>query len=316
MSMFKTLSRFTEGSTVHVAIFAAGEGRLRAIISQKPDDADSDKKPLSLAVTGTPEELDTELPLALAESVAAPAKSVTDQVKEQQAEAATEANDKPDTGKLAAKTAAKASAKAAPKTPVKKPVKTPVKTPGKMPVKKAEKPAPAAAPVIQPLYPEKPKAAAPKKATKSTERQESKRADCLADLNDALAKHGDNLTRRLFAAEAKTGRSFETVFGSWEKFLDARAAEANQKAIEAQQVTQSEAVTAAGSNDPASLQSTPAADLDALQQQVAASTAATAVAVSEVLQEVGAPATGTKSSHQPDLIGGIPPATNSPLQIF
>ena len=308
MSMFKTLSRFTEGSTVHVAIFAAGEGRLRAIISQKPDDADSDKKPLSLAVTGTPEELDTELPLALAESVAAPAKSVTDQVKEQQAEAATEANDKPDTGKLAAKTAAKASTKAAPKTPVKKPVKTPVK--------KAEKPAPAAAPVIQPLYPEKPKAAAPKKATKSADRQEAKRAACLADLNDALAKHGDNLTRRLFAAEAKTGRSFETVFGSWEKFLDARATEANQKAIEAQQATQSEAVTAAGSNDPASLQSTPAADLDALQQQVAASTAATAVAVSEVLQEAGAPATGTKSSHQPDLIGGIPPATNSHLQIF
>lgn len=81
--MFTTLAPYAQHSIVEVKLIAEGD-KLRAHINRKRDN-ENDEEVISLSLIGTPEELDIELPLALAEHLLATAapKSVAEQVKEQ-----------------------------------------------------------------------------------------------------------------------------------------------------------------------------------------------------------------------------------------
>ena len=133
--MFKELFPIAERGQLLLVITRDGE-RLRVHITQKKTE-DDDFTPLNLALAATPEELDAELPMAIAEGAAMlsaeKSKSITEQVKGQveQAKEAEEAGDKKSSTKTkvtqkkpaaAAKkpaTPAKAKKPAAPKPPAK-----------------------------------------------------------------------------------------------------------------------------------------------------------------------------------------------------
>jgi PRTRC genetic system protein E len=141
--MFKELFPIVERAPLMLMITKDGE-RLRVHITQKKDDKD-DFTPLNLAIAATPEELDAELPMAIAEGAAMLSeekpKSIADQVKgqvEQAKDAAEEGDKKPSKAKKAApapkrKVAApkKPAASKAVKPP--KPAKTPKPGKGKKP---------------------------------------------------------------------------------------------------------------------------------------------------------------------------------------
>lgn len=132
--MFKTLAALAQHSPVHVVVSAEGD-KLRANINRKPDD-EHDVEAISLSLLGTPEELDVELPLALAEAFLkgeAPT-SIADQVKAQATagEAEEPAVVKPEVEKLPRVKVRKAAARSA-KPKAEKPPKA----------AKAEKPSPA-----------------------------------------------------------------------------------------------------------------------------------------------------------------------------
>lgn len=81
--MFKTLAPYAQHSIVEVKLIVEG-GLLRAHINRRPNE-ENDEKVISLSLLNTPERLDAELALALAEhflETEAP-KSVAEQVKEQ-----------------------------------------------------------------------------------------------------------------------------------------------------------------------------------------------------------------------------------------
>jgi PRTRC genetic system protein E len=85
--MFKELFALTERAPVLVLVTREGDEKLRVNITRKADEDEKDV-PLSISILATPAELDTELPLALAEGFAlaeADKKpvSVADQVKTQ-----------------------------------------------------------------------------------------------------------------------------------------------------------------------------------------------------------------------------------------
>ncbi len=249
MSMFKTLAPFAADAPVTIIISPSGD-RLHAFITQNKEKTDN---ALDLSLIATAEELDTQLPLAIAEHLARPDKSVAEQVKDQvdaqQESADTKATTKKPAKKSAAKPAAKKpaakkptpqkskpAAPSKPKTPAKpRPAKTSAK-PTKA-ERKATRSAAAAAiktpvqtPILEPLI-KKPVAPAEAGAqpTPTTDRlkasldravdaQADKRAACLTDLRNAIALHGEKVTRRQFAELSNTGRSFERLFGSWENF--------------------------------------------------------------------------------------------------
>lgn len=121
--MFKELFPIVERAPLMLMITKDGD-RLRVHITQKKDDKD-DFTPLNLAIAATPEELDAELPMAIAEGAAMLSdekpKSIADQVKgqvEQAKDAADEGDKKPSKAKKAALAPRKKVA------PPKKPAKT------------------------------------------------------------------------------------------------------------------------------------------------------------------------------------------------
>lgn len=172
MSMFKTLAQQAAISPVTLTLFDAGDGALRVIIAQKRSADDKSHAPLNLAITGTPDELDAELPLALAEAAAAPTRTIAEQVKAQAASiAADEDDDEPAGNTKAAKkktvskkavTKPTAKANAAAKTVQARDISA--KPKAKASIKPAAK---MAAPVIEPLI-KKPAATAATPAPKKT----------------------------------------------------------------------------------------------------------------------------------------------------
>lgn len=125
--MFKELFALAEHAPVLVLVAREGE-RLRVNLTRKKDE-DEKSAPLALSILATPDELDSELPLALAEGLAmnsSPAKvpTVSEQVKAQ-AEASAAATGKSATKPKAlpapAKPAPKAKSKPAPKAKNEKP---------------------------------------------------------------------------------------------------------------------------------------------------------------------------------------------------
>ncbi len=127
--MFKELYALTERGPV--LMLAAREGeRLRVNLHRKQDE-DEKAAPLSISILATPEELDAELPLALAEGFAmneSPAKapSVSEQVKAQVAAAAPA--EKIVEPKVRAMTGAKAKASPTKKPTASKPAKATTRT--------------------------------------------------------------------------------------------------------------------------------------------------------------------------------------------
>lgn len=85
--MFKTLSSVAEHGPVHVIVSREGDaGKLRVIITRRAGEEKEACTPLSLSILAAAEELDAELPLALAEGLAmsdAPTPTVAEQVKAQ-----------------------------------------------------------------------------------------------------------------------------------------------------------------------------------------------------------------------------------------
>lgn len=217
--MFRELKDFAVAAPVSLTIFPAGD-ELRVVITQKQNG--SEHVPLSLAVTGTAEELDRDLPLAIAESRAIPTKSVKEQVSEQaRAQASATAGGAEDDDAAGDQTPSKtqtrkpAKQKARPQRPApRKPARTPTITP-----------------LVKPEAPKPDKKAEPKGAatptpgSRAAEKLAAKREACLADLTTAMAKHGSQVTRAQYAAlKTKTGRGYETAFGGWTQFLEAHAA--------------------------------------------------------------------------------------------
>ncbi len=157
--MFKELFPIVERAPLMLMITKDGE-RLRVHITQKKDDKD-DFTPLNLAIAATPEELDAELPMAIAEGAAMLSdekpKSIADQVKgqvEQAKDAAEEGDKKPSKAKKAAPAPRKKVA--APKKPAtSKPVKRakPAKAPKPGKGKKREAGDAAAAPATPQITP-------------------------------------------------------------------------------------------------------------------------------------------------------------------
>lgn len=130
--MFKELFPIVERAPLMLMITKDGE-RLRVHITQKKDDKD-DFTPLNLAIAATPEELDAELPMAIAEGAAMLSdekpKSIADQVKgqvEQAKDAAEEGDKKPSKAKKAAPAPRKKVA------PPKKPAASKPAKPAKVP---------------------------------------------------------------------------------------------------------------------------------------------------------------------------------------
>lgn len=218
--MFKELDSFARTAPVTFTIFPADNDQLRVVITQKKEE-DDDHIPLNLVVTGSPDELDRDLPLAIAESSAIPAKSVKDQVAAQAAanHAAGEDDDKTPARSTSKKKSAGTKRKVEAKKPVKKspePTKTPVITP-----------------LIKPLEEKRPAQAAKPAASGRGDKKEAKKAAALQDLQAAIAVHGDNVTRKQFAAtNPASGRSFETLFGGWDSFREAGLAPKIGKALE------------------------------------------------------------------------------------
>jgi PRTRC genetic system protein E len=232
--VFKELAPLARIAPVSLTLFDSGDGKLRVIITQKKSD-DDDHVPLNLAVTGTPEELDAELPLAIAEGAAMPDKSVKEQVGDQVAAAKVvteEADgDKVPKGSVAGSSFGKskktvkkpAKVKAVPratareKKALKANVRSP-KTPKLTPLIK-----PAITPRIDQIADAKPHAIKPGKKSKD-EKAADKRAACLADLETAVQKFGADVTRAQFKSmKPASGRSFESLWGSWDKFKEERA---------------------------------------------------------------------------------------------
>lgn len=201
MSMFKTLAAFADISPVVVTIFPVDENEIRVFITQKREAKDS-RKTLDINVTGTPDELDTQLALAIAESFAAPIKTIAAQVAAQ--------------SKIKDKTNSSTGADDEAIMP-----ETPRKSKAAKIVKKSTLAIP------KPMASERVKAKMPVKAraSKSLPKKNAppdnsdKREQCLAELVALMAMHGPRITRREYAKFAKTGRSFERIFGTWEAFL-------------------------------------------------------------------------------------------------
>jgi PRTRC genetic system protein E len=216
--MFKTLAAFAATSPVIITIFPATDGEVRAFITQKKDDSNFPRKTIDLNITGTPEELDAQLPIAIAESFAAAPKTIAEQVASQavQAEPLNSSSGAADEAKT-------------PETPRKQKTLKPA-TSEKM-----------VAPKVTPLLddedesqdqdtsisadpeanmPEKARASKTlKKAKKPEPNNSEKRQQCLDDLLALICVYGPRITRREYAKSAKTGRSFERIFGTWEAFL-------------------------------------------------------------------------------------------------
>lgn len=154
--MFKELFPIVERAPLMLMITKDGD-RMRVHITQKKDDKD-DFTPLNLAIAATPEELDAELPMAIAEGAAMLSdekpKSIADQVKgqvEQAKDAAEEGDKKPSKAKKAAPTPRKKVA--APKKPASKPAKQAkpkAKKPGKGKPSRSEPATPQITPLLKP----------------------------------------------------------------------------------------------------------------------------------------------------------------------
>jgi len=199
---FKALHEVARHTALSMIITPQG-ARLRVIIMPKPGKDAKEASALSkpIEATGTPEELDAELPKALA----AYAEKVND--LRVTIKVPTEALD-------AAKAKAGKTKTATPKKAAKKP-KAPAKPRSAKPAKAAKPKAPAA-----------PKAAAPRKT--SGDKTATPRASlpgkeqCLADLRAYIAT-GKDLNRAAFIAWArkngnKTGRRFEKLWSGWHEF--------------------------------------------------------------------------------------------------
>lgn len=198
--MFKELQPLAEKSPIAMIISAEGDD-LRVIVTQKKAGSG---RPLSLSILARPEELDTDLPGAIATASGELAKPapVADQVKTQV-------------------DAARASAKTPPRQSPAKP-----KAAKPKPAKRSPAPKPAKAKKtikVKPAAPKKAVAAAGKKEPKLRASRPGAEA-CIADYLKLKPQYGDKLTRELFMEKAETGRRFERVFGNWSKFVEAAAA--------------------------------------------------------------------------------------------
>jgi PRTRC genetic system protein E len=207
--MFTAIAALARDTALTFTVTAEAD-RLHVIIAGKGDKPRAFAQPVR--VTGTPEELDAELPAQLAAyaaQMAAPATAIA----------------------LPAPEAPAPKAAATKKVLVKKPAKTapPKKAAAPTPPPRAPKPAKAAAPK-RPLTPRQPTQGRPGLPNK---------ADCLADLRALQAKHGAKLTRRLFIKEAATGRRYEKLWQNFEAF----AAESQPAATVADLFTQPAATT-------------------------------------------------------------------------
>lgn len=189
--MFKALHELARSSPITLLIATEATTSLRVTVAQK---STSKGVPLSISVVGTPEELDAELPGAIAaaaEDLKRPA-PVAEQVRSQ-VDAAKAAAPKP-----------KPAKKAAPAKPARKTKPAAKKKP-------TAKPKPAARPKP------KPKALAPAKLRASRPGAEA----CIADYVALYSQLGANMNRETFMEKATTGRRFERVFGNWTKFVEA-----------------------------------------------------------------------------------------------
>ena len=204
--MFKELHEIAKQAPIIIRIAPEGEG-LRVMIHQNADSFSNDVGdiPLALSVVGTPEQLDTELPAAIAAFTATTNDSIAEQARKQAERAVAET--------ASAKAFAPAKAKAAPK-------KTAAKA--SPPAGKKAAPKKSAALVKRPAAKVKtpaPKAAKPVKHIPSKPTAE----DCInAYLAYAVANPGD-IKREAFIKGNPTGRRFERLFGNWEKFIAAAA---------------------------------------------------------------------------------------------
>lgn len=325
MSMFKTLAQQAAISPVTLTIFDINDfGLLRVIITQKKSESDKSHVPLNLAITGTPDQLDTELPLALAEAAAAPTRTIAEQVKAQAASIAADEDDDNETPakrkpgaamvkkaaeiakeKKTAQAVAKATAKANAAAKKVQARDISAKPKAKASIKPAAK---MAVPVIEPLI-KKPAATAATPAPKKTaaEIKAEKGADCLADLRAAIAAHGAAVTRKQYAAMAKTGRSFETVFGAWETF---KAAAEKYPTTEAWLAACNGGETKAADIELAELQPFGAAETERVKAFI--STTAGPANVDAAMQAAPAP---TESAAADAAMNIVPPAAPATLEL-
>jgi len=222
--MFQQLKPLVAQSPL--AMQVAGEGdQLRVTLQQKR--AGKARAPLSLSILGTAEELDRDLPAAIAAAAAELTKPapVAAQVKTQVDAARASANES------AKKNQPKPAKKKKPARPVKARPAKPAKAP---PLKQAAKPKHKAKPAARVKLPGKkntPKAPhhpspithhSPSKAGVKHHASKPDQAACIADYKAMQAKHGARLNRELFIDKSATGRRFERLWGmSWRKFIEA-----------------------------------------------------------------------------------------------
>lgn len=170
--------------------------RLHVIIAGKGD------KPLAFAtpvrVTGTPAELDEQLPAQLT-AYAAQMVTPTTAIALPAPDAGAPAKKKTPARTTVPLKPAKAKKPAAPKKTA-----APKQPPREPKPAKAETPKPVPAP--KPAAAETPRADLPGKP------------ECIADLHALQALHGAKLTRRLFIKEAATGRRYEKLWKNFEAF--------------------------------------------------------------------------------------------------
>ncbi len=193
--MFKELDSLVRHAPLVIRITPEGEG-LRVMIHQKADDFanDAGEIPLALSVAGTAEQLDAELPAAIAAFTATASDSIAEQARKQ-AERAVAATP---SAKAFAPAKAKVKTKAAPKKPAPVHKKAAI---AHTPKPKTNKPA----------------AAKPVKHIASKPTKE----DCINAFVAYSVANPGNIKREAFIKNNPTGRRFERLFGNWDKFIAA-----------------------------------------------------------------------------------------------
>jgi PRTRC genetic system protein E len=189
--MFAAIAAIARDTALTFTVTAEAD-RLHVIIAGKGDKPRAFAQPVR--VTGTPEELDAELPAQLAAyaaQVAAPATAIALPAPTAEGKSVTP---KPAARKVAAK-----------KATAPKPAPRATKSP-----KSATKP-PKAVMKVNVRAPKPAKADAPRADLPG-------KPECLADLRALQTKHGAKLTRRKFIKEAATGRRYEKLWKNFEAF--------------------------------------------------------------------------------------------------